>query len=481
VQMLHGNRSQNIDTLIRVSIVLGVLLIVLVVLSLLGFVLDLLHRFKSEIFLFIIGALLAYLMAPLVRLLQRGLRRRWAAVLCSYLILFVALVVFAILLINPFISQARSLVDNLRNPAGASLQGLRLVQQEAQRVRFDLATGQPAEQTGAHISSLQRAVSNLTTANPPHGQIRIPPSYITPIADQVNRLASDYAKAQSSGGSLSRSTADAEGVASAANASYQKVSSTPILLLDLQLWLDSHGFKVDLHDKFGKALQQFSSQLASLVNNALGIALRAGNLLLNTALTLIISIYFLSDGGRFVRWLVASAPAESRDQMQYLVTRLDQILGNYLRAQVVIALLAATLDALGAVLLGVPYAIVIFFSSFFLSLIPVIGPVVLPLPPMLVAVVFTPLPTPIFYLVWLLLGEQLATNIVGPRLQGHSVGIHPLEAMAAALIGFPLAGFLGAFFAVPIAAFLHIVVHEIAHVRREGPPEQESGPTRSSA
>jgi predicted PurR-regulated permease PerM len=67
------------------------------------------------------------------------------------------------------------------------------------------------------------------------------------------------------------------------------------------------------------------------------------------------------------------------------------------------------------------------------------------------------------YLAWLLVGEQIITNVVGPRLQGHNLRIHPLEAMAAALVGLPLAGIPGAFFAVPIVAFIHIVIRELAH------------------
>ena len=77
---------------------------------------------------------------------------------------------------------------------------------------------------------------------------------------------------------------------------------------------------------------------------------------------------------------------------------------------------------------------------------------------MIIVIATTPMPIPLFYLVWLLVGEQLATDVIGPRLQGHHVGIHPLEAMPAAMVGFPLAGFVGAFFAVPIVAFIHIVV-----------------------
>jgi predicted PurR-regulated permease PerM len=264
---------------------------------------------------------------------------------------------------------------------------------------------------------------------------------------------------------LVHAVSDAQQASSASSASYQKAESTPELLLTLQSWLDDRGITVDLHDKFGSALQQLSQQISSILNNALAIALRAGNLLLNTVLILIISIYFLSDGARFVEGFIRLAPANARAEARYFVTSLDQILGSYIRTQILMGLLAATLDAAGAVVLGVPYAVVIFFSSFFLSLVPVIGPVILPFPPMLIAVVFSPLPTPVFYLVWLLVGEQLATNVIGPRVQGRSVGIHPLEAMAAALIGFPIAGFLGSFFAVPMVAFLHVVVRQVKDVR----------------
>jgi predicted PurR-regulated permease PerM len=279
---------------------------------------------------------------------------------------------------------------------------------------------------------------------------------------------------------LSTALARTNAVIAAETKIHRKISSTPLLLLSVQVWLDEHGIKADLNDRFGKALQQLNSQLASIVNNALDVALQAGNLLLSTVLTLIISIYFVADGARLIAWLVGLVPPESRDQAKFFVDRLDSILGSYLRTQVILAFVAAVLASIGALVLGVPYAVVIFFSSFLLSLIPVIGPVVLPIPPLIVALIFTSVPTAIIYLIWLLIAEQIVTNVIGPRVQGQSVGIHPLEAMAAALLGLPIAGFLGAFLAVPIVAFLHVVVQEILHARKSSsPPGGEPPPQRS--
>ena len=481
MQLLQQDPAKNIATLVKVFIVLGVLLIAVAAVILIGNFLGLLSKFSSEIYLFILGAIIAYLMAPLVRLFQRLVRKRWAAVLCSYLLVLAVLAGFAVMLINPFITQAQSLVGNLHNPSSGSLGPLRQVRQDIAKVQADFsAPNQSTRHTKADIAVLVKQVTALTSGNTPPGAIQLPPSYIQPLVTQTQQLQSDYTQATATPGTidtamLARAISAANAVKADAAGAAQKASSTPLILLDLQTWLDNRGIKVDLHDKFGQALQQLNNQVASLVNNALGITLQAGNLLLSTVLALIISIYFLSDGGRFVRWLIQLLPAHSRRRATYFMIHLDQILGSYLRAQLTLALLAAVLDASGAVVFGIPYPIVIFLSTFFLSLIPVIGPVVLPFPPLLIALIFVPLPTPIFFLVWLLVGEQFATNIVGPRLQAHNVGIHPLEAMAAALAGLPLAGLLGAFFAVPIVAFAHIVARGVIHARHHEEPAPADG------
>jgi predicted PurR-regulated permease PerM len=479
----RGTRTERMDTLISLGILVGILAATLAVLVLLAGIFNILREYKHVVFLFVAGAIIAYLLAPLANGMQLAVRKRWAAILSSYLLLFLTLGVLAVLLVNPFISQARALRDNLKSPAAASLQSFDTFKQRAAKLQSDITNqqtqalssiGPPAsgvvQATMASIASLQQDLAQLESKVQRRGQITIPPSFLKGIEGPLSRLGGEYAKAFPGGSAvvatrLSQAQKDATSTADSAASSYSKASSSPILLLNLQLWLDQRGISVDLHDKFGQALQELSKQVANIVDNALNIALQAGNLLLNTVLILLISIYFLADGARFVHWLVRITPSPNRPRMEYFVRSLDQILGRYLRVQVLLALMAGTLDSLGAVALGVPYAVVIFLSSFFLSLVPVIGPVVLPIPPMIIALVFTSFPTPLIYLVWLLVGEQFVTNVVGPRLQGARLGIHPLEAMAAALLGFPVAGILGSFLAIPFVAFLHVVARSFVQTR----------------
>jgi predicted PurR-regulated permease PerM len=493
MHLFQPDQPRSLATLIRVFTILGVLLIVLTVVTLLDDALGLLDRFRLELYLFLLGALLAYLLAPAVRLLQHVVRKRWAAVLGAYVLLFAAVLLFGALLLTPFITQAQSLVKGLRNPSTASLAGLQTVQHDLTTIQAELnaqqrllTAGQPileqqSRKTQTDIAALVHDTSNLTVDTHKPSVETLPPSYAKIVVAAARQLQTTFGQVTTTidTNRLARAIIAANQAATQTNTIYRKAISTPLLLLSLQTQLDQHGIVVDLHDKFNQIVQSINAQVTSLLNNALSISLQAGTLLLNTVLIFIISIYFVSDGGRFIQQLIGRVPTAYRDQVSHAVDSLDLILGRYLRTQVILALLAGTADATGALILGVPYPIVIFFSSFLLSLIPVLGPIILYIPPFGLALIFSPLPTPLFYLVWLLVGEQFVTNILGPRLQGRNLKIHPLEAMAAALVGLPLAGIPGAFFAVPTMAFLHIVVREVVNARRAAPPITRSTPSQN--
>jgi predicted PurR-regulated permease PerM len=479
-------RIQNRLTiaLLALAVLLAFFAVVQVLVSLAG-------RFSQPILMFVIGAVVAYLLIPAVNFVQRMVRKRWAAILLVYLLVFAVFLTVGTLLFSPFVQQARSLAANLQNPSQASLQGVTAVKAAAARVSSDLSLQQGLVDSGlpastadvqtirteiaalrSNIDSLhQSAVVKAPVTVPslhggtqaPRARTRIPPSYVEPMRVHADRLDRNYALATATPASfdkaaLARAVTEAASTRDAANTGYANAASTSLLLLDLQAWLDDHSIKTDIHQGFGQVTRQLSSQTASIVNNSIGIVLAAGTLFINGILALIISIYFLSDGPRLVRACRNMGPPAYRDNIPFYLASLDKSLSGYIRGQILLAGTAGVLGAGGAWVLGVPYAVLIGLSTFFLSLVPVIGPIILVIPPVVIALVFAPLNTAIILTVYFLGMMQLITNVIGPRVMGSAVGIHPLEAMAAAFIGFPLAGVLGSFFAVPIVGFLHVAL-----------------------
>jgi predicted PurR-regulated permease PerM len=479
--------------------ILTILLVILAAYAVLYFTGIVLSRFRHVIVIFILGALVAYVLSPMVRQLEGAVRVRWLAILTAYVLLALGLLSLSVFLFTPFVEQSQSLVDNLQNPSSGSLQAITRVECGGRQVVSDLrGTDAPATcgggtlMPGSHaraqgdIDALHRALSDLergvlsgprrepTTPRVapgrqppnPQPQTQVPPSYIKQIRTQITAVSQYYLAAQQTSGPMvkantAQAITHAGLVASDAKRMYDNVSTTPILLLRAQTWLDEHGIALDVHDRFGDVGRQLSNQGTNILNNAVTIIQETANTLLNVALVLIIAFYILSDGNRLIARGLNLIPGDYREQVWFFVSSLDRVLGGYIRGQLFLSALAGVLGGAGAAALGVPYPLLIGILTFLLESVPVIGPMVAIFPAVLVSLFFEPVLTTVILLVWNVLFQQLVTNIIGPRVMGIAVGIHPLEAMLAVLVGYPLAGFLGAFLAVPVAGILHIVIREL--------------------
>src|SRR5579859_3649345 len=132
-----------------------------------------LARFTQAILLFILGAIVAYVLTPVVNGLQGVLRTRWVAILFTYFVFGIGLLSIGVMLFTPFIQQSQSLVDNLRTPASGSLQTIVQVETQANALHQTLlserktvqARGALSKETIAGnrqaINILHRAVTGL--------------------------------------------------------------------------------------------------------------------------------------------------------------------------------------------------------------------------------------------------------------------------------------------------------------------------------
>jgi predicted PurR-regulated permease PerM len=478
---------------------LTILLVILATYAILYVTLALVLRFTQAILLFVSGAILAYVLMPLVNRLNHAFRLRWLAILTTYAMIAIGLFALGYSLFTPFVEQSKSLVENLHTPDARSLVTIKRLERDTLALQTSLkglpgqiVVGQPPgaalqvklETTLEDIHTLQSDVLDVRRrilSGPhrgprvpqgkgrlppnPEPQTEVPPSYLLPVDTQIKHLQTDYSRAIRNSSSvdptlLSRAVDDASRAHSASRQLYATVSSTPILLLRFQFWLDQRNIKVDLHSKFGQAANQVSNQGSDILNNAITIVQETFNALLDITLILIIAFYFLLDGPRMTRRAVQLVPATYRDQARFFVASLDSVLGGYIRGQLFLSVLAGILGGGGAAALGVPYPLLIGIVTALLQLVPVIGPMVAVVPALLISLFFMPLAATIALVVWYLVFQQVVTNVIGPRVMGAAVGIHPLEALLAVVVGYPLGGLLGAFLAVPVMGIVHILLRE---------------------
>ena len=171
----------------------------------------------------------------------------------------------------------------------------------------------------------------------------------------------------------------------------------------------------------------------------------------------ILAAFFLRDVGIFNEVLVSLVQSRAqREFLQDVLRDLNQMLAQFIRAQLTLAglsLLAYT-SALG--ILRVPYAMVLGTAGGVLEFIPIVGPLLAGIAMVMVAVLagYSYWPALLLFLViWRLLIDY----VIAPRVMGGSVQLHPLAVLFGVLAGGEIAGVLGVYLSIPVMASLRIV------------------------
>lgn len=246
-------------------------------------------------------------------------------------------------------------------------------------------------------------------------------------------------------------------------------------LADLQEWLDRRGIDIEVKQEGESALQTIGERITGGAGEVVNFTREAVVILVEASLALILiivlAIYMLIYGDRIGAIVRAIVPPGDGTREDDFPTRVQASLFGWVRGQVLFSLIMGTsaglmlyvLGSLGIFPDGKTYAIAFGAWFGFAELIPYVGPAIGAFPPVVIAALSdNPLDA-----VWLIIAftalQQLEGHVVAPNVFGQALRINPLLVIFALLLGGQLAGFIGAFIALPIAA---IVRETVVYMRR---------------
>jgi predicted PurR-regulated permease PerM len=224
-----------------------------------------------------------------------------------------------------------------------------------------------------------------------------------------------------------------------------------------------------------------SSQLAGLVDavkggsaatvgTGLGVVVKAGDGLATVVLTLVVSLYFALDAGVIWEAIRGLVPKAQVHRFDFVETQLNRIVGGYIRGQLLMALIIGASTGVGMFALGVRFPLVIALAAFVFELVPMVGPVVAGLLALSIAA-FQGFPLVLYVLIFYVVLQLVESNVLGPRISGHAVGLHPVASILALVAGADLFGLWGAIMAVPLAGLTFVIVSAIVKQLRGQPVE----------
>jgi len=205
-----------------------------------------------------------------------------------------------------------------------------------------------------------------------------------------------------------------------------------------------------------------AGQVVDVATGVVGGVFGVFGTLLNLLLLLLVSVYLLLERERITRAVLRTIPETVRDQAVELFHAVERTLIKYLKGQFLLCVIMGVLGwAIMFFTVG-EYALLVGVWVAVTEIIPVLGAFLGAVPGILIALFFGGFTDALIVSALFLVAQQIEGNILVPKIQGGSTGVHPLWVLFGTIAGTTLYGVVGAIFAVPVVA---IVAATIRYLR----------------
>lgn len=220
--------------------------------------------------------------------------------------------------------------------------------------------------------------------------------------------------------------------------------------------------QVDI-ESIGQTLTSEWSVAGGLLKNIVAAISKSGIAVMgwvaNALLIPVITFYLLRDWDRLVGYIRELLPRNVESKFSELAKESDEMLGAFLRGQVMVMFALSLIYSVGLSIVGVDFALLIGIIAGIISFIPYMGLIV----GIAIAAISAIVETQSFIMV----GGVVAVFVVAqvfegffltPMLVGDRIGLHPVTVIFAVLAGGQLFGFFGILLALPISAVLAVLL-----------------------
>jgi predicted PurR-regulated permease PerM len=221
--------------------------------------------------------------------------------------------------------------------------------------------------------------------------------------------------------------------------------------------------QANINDALNQIKAQATSFATSLATNALNIVFIVTNTFIDIIIIIVMSFYFTLDGEHIRNSMMGIVPQRYKRSVELFEESLNRVVGNYIRGQLTLAVIIGIMAGVGCAFLGLrSYALIIGVLAFIFETIPMVGPALASIPAILISLLLpAPFPRTFWIIIYFVCVQAVESNILGPRIVGHAVGLHPVASLLALIIGAQLFGAFGALLATPIVAAAWVVVSSL--------------------
>ncbi len=254
------------------------------------------------------------------------------------------------------------------------------------------------------------------------------------------------------------------------------IEETSDLLIDINKRLSlSKEYSDIIIKKWDEFLQTGLDFVTNLIPKFANFIKNIISSLWNVILGVIVSIYILMDKEKFIglgkKILAASFSQDQYRKTANLIKRAHNIFSKFIGGKILDSVIIGILTFIILKLVKMPFTILVSFIVGLTNIIPFFGPFIGAVPSFIIILFESPVKALWFILIIIII-QQIDGNIIGPKILGDSLGISAFWILFSLLVTGKLFGFIGLVIGVPLFTLIYSIVKDIVEnrLRKKGLP-----------
>lgn len=208
-------------------------------------------------------------------------------------------------------------------------------------------------------------------------------------------------------------------------------------------------------------IREYIPTAVSTATNALGGAARG---VADTFIGFAVSFYFVlgknsfKSGAKKVATALLSPTAYEKAEELYSV--FVRTFSGFISGQLTEALIMGVLCFIGMLIFGFEYPLLISVIIAFTNLIPIFGPIMGTIPSAMILLFADPM-SAIWFVIFIIVLQQIESQLIYPRVVGTSVGLKPFWTLFAIIVGGGLFGVWGMILGIPLLSVIYTEINRV--------------------
>lgn len=194
------------------------------------------------------------------------------------------------------------------------------------------------------------------------------------------------------------------------------------------------------------------------------------NEVMNAVIGIIVSVYVLYSKEKFSmqskKIIYALFKPSHANMILHLSIKSNTIFGGFIIGKIIDSAIIGVLCFIGLSILDMPYTVLVSVIVGVTNVIPFFGPYIGAIPSTILIMLSDP-KMGIYFILFILVLQQLDGNVIGPKILGDSTGLSAFWVMFSILLGGGLFGFVGMILGVPTFAVFYYIVNMLINNKLE--------------